>query len=93
MAVTATGSLAPPTDNVVPASDVKEEVEEAIAASAQVVEAAAPGGLYLDQETLAEEKISDDSIIAALEGAEADAGGKLMDQVFPAIAVSFARYC
>lgn len=92
MAVTATGSTAVE-GNVVDASDVKGEVEEAILGDAEVVTAAAPGGLFLDQQTLAEEKIPDDAIIAALEDARSAEGGRLMDQVFPAIAVSFARYC
>ena len=91
--VTATGSLATPSGAVVPAARVEKEVEHAVPGPDSVVEAAAPGGLYLDQKTLADDKITDDAIIEALEGAQSQAGGPLMDQVFPAIAVSFSRYC
>ncbi|HEY7876039.1 MAG TPA: hypothetical protein VIG64_13060, partial [Actinomycetota bacterium] len=90
--MTATGSQAAP-GNAVAASDVVSQVEDAIPGRASVVQAAAPGGLYLDQAALAREKISDDAIIAALEDVRSDDGRRLMDQVFPALAVSFARYC
>jgi hypothetical protein len=90
--VTATGSTATP-GNAVPASDVTEDVEDAIPGEDGVVLSAAPGGLYLDQETLAAEKIPDDEVIAALEEVRSDGGTQLFDQVFPALAVSFARYC
>lgn len=90
--VTATGS-ATTSGNVLPASEVTEDVEDAIPGGERVVLSAAPGGLYLDQETLADEKISDDEVIAALEQVRGPDGSRLMDQVFPALAVSFARYC
>jgi hypothetical protein len=90
--VTATGSLTAP-GNAVAASDVTEDVEQSIPGDERVVLAAAPGGLYLDQETLAAEKIPDDEVIGALEQVRDAGGGRLMDQVFPALAVSFARYC
>lgn len=90
--VTATGSLGAGAD-AVPAKMVASEVEAAIRGRKPVVAAAAPGGLYLDQKTLAAEKIPDDEIISALERAQSEGGERLMDQVFPAIAVSFSRYC
>jgi hypothetical protein len=91
--VTATGSLSTGKAGVVSAEDVTKEVETAIPGSDRVVQAAAPGGLYLDQKTLAKDKITDDAIIEALEGAQSESGRPLMDQVFPAIAISFSRYC
>lgn len=57
-----------------------------------VVEAAVPGGLFVDQKMLAELELSEDVVIdeiARLTGP----GGRLFADVFPAIAVSFARYC
>jgi hypothetical protein len=90
--VTATGSLEA-SGNVVPASGVEKDVEDTIAADGEVVAAAAPGGLYLDQGTLADEKISDDDVIDSLGAVRTEDGGRLMEQVFPALAVSFARYC
>lgn len=90
--VSATGSVS--TDgSVVPASDVTEDVERAVPGRRRVVQAAAPGGLYLDQDTVAAEGITDDEVIAALEAVRSPGGGRLMDQVFPGLAVSFARYC
>lgn len=54
---------------------------------APVVEAVAAGGLFLDQDVLAAEGVTEDEVVDAL----------LRDDVFadafPAIAVSFARYC
>jgi hypothetical protein len=90
--VTATGSLSTP-GAVVSAERVEKEVEAAVPGPDSVINAAAPGGLFLDQKTLAKDKITDDAIIEALEGAKSQTGAPLMDQVFPAIAVSFSRYC
>lgn len=90
--VTATGSLATSGQRAT-ASDVNREVEDAVPGADPVVLAAAPGGLYLDQRSLAKNHIDDDVIIEALQRAKAAGGERLMDQVFPAIAVSFSRYC
>ncbi len=57
-----------------------------------LVEAAVPGGLFVDQKMLAELEVSEDVVIdelTRLTGPE----GRLFADVFPAIAVSFARYC
>ena len=57
-----------------------------------IVEAAVPGGLFVDQKKLAELELSEDVIVnetARLTGRE----GRLFADVFPSIAVSFARYC
>jgi hypothetical protein len=78
----ATGDL----DGAAIASDVDAGAGEPL------VEAAVPGGLFVDQKMLAELELSEDVVIdemARLTGPE----GRLFADVFPAIAVSFARYC
>lgn len=92
--VTATGSLAPDEDeDSLDASQIVQQVESSVGASQPVVEAAAPGGLYLDQRTLAKLSIPEDDVLAALKAVKADDGTRLFGDAFPAIAVSFARYC
>jgi hypothetical protein len=83
----------PASDEVVSAGDVVAGVERRIPADEPVVAAAAPGGLFLNQGTLAAERVSDDDVIGALERLRSTSGVRLMDQVFPGLAVSFARYC
>lgn len=59
---------------------------------ADLVEATVPGGLFLDQEALAERQVSEDDVLRAVAEAKG-AYGPLFADVFPAIAVSFGRYC
>lgn len=59
-----------------------------------LVEAAAPGGLFLDQKELARRQVSEDEVLRALTGMPVpDGPGRLFADVFPAIAVAFGRYC
>jgi hypothetical protein len=51
-----------------------------------------PGGLFLDQAALTELELSEDLVIEEL-GRLRGPGGDLFAEVFPAIAVTFARYC
>lgn len=61
---------------------------------AEVVEADVPGGLFLDQSTLADEQIPEDAVLRAVADTQAPVGGtRLFADVFPAIAVVFERYC
>ncbi len=89
LVATATGSpLATP--EIVRGTEVARDLDAAV--GEPVTEAAVPGGLYLDQRALTELGLSEDVVIeelARLRGPD----GYLFEDVFPAIAVSFARYC
>jgi hypothetical protein len=58
-----------------------------------VVEATTPGGLFLDQDVLASSGLSEDPVIEHLRELRAPDGGPLLADVFPQVAVTFARYC
>lgn len=73
--LTATGAIDRGTE-FVPGEDI-----------ADLVEAVAPGGLFLDQKELARDKVSEDEVLRSLAGLDDFA------DVFPAIAVAFGRYC
>jgi Type I phosphodiesterase / nucleotide pyrophosphatase len=88
LAVTATGSLEP--DPEVSGDEVAPRIDDAV--GFPVVEAAVPGGLFLDQGALADEELSDDVVIDELQQLRGP-DGRLFEDVFPGIAVSFARYC
>ena len=88
--VTATGSSAASADL---AAQVIEEEAEASLGNDGVVAATAPGGLFLDQEVVAQEEISDDEISEALSQITDAQGRKVFADVFAAIAVSFGRFC
>lgn len=90
LAVVVTGLGVAPEPNATKAAEVTEVAHEA--ANAEIVEAAAPGGLFLDQEMLAERAIPEDQVLGALATFEKD-GARLFSDVFGTIAVSFARYC
>jgi hypothetical protein len=87
--VTATGSGAGP--EAVPASEVESDVEGEV--GRDVVEATTPGGLFLDQDVLASSGLSEDPVIEHLRELQAPDGGPLLADVFPQVAVTFARYC
>ncbi len=88
--VTATGSSVRVADFA--ARDVARHVDSELA-PAEVVEATAPGGLFLDQEVLGLEGIPEDRVISGLRRMTGAAGSRVFADVFPAIAVSFGRYC
>jgi hypothetical protein len=87
--VTATGSEAGP--GAVPAAAVEADVEDEV--GRDVIEATAPGGLFLDQNVLASTGLSEDPVVEALRGLRAPGGTPLLADVFPQVAVTFARYC
>lgn len=87
IAVVGTGST---TEDAVDGAVVASDVEEAV--GVPVVEAAVPGGLFVDQKKLVKLELSEGLVIdelARLTGPE----GRLFAEVLPAMAVSFARYC
>jgi hypothetical protein len=91
--VTATGSLTDDRPPAIDASQMVRKVERAVGAGAPVIAAAVPGGFYLDQRALARLSLPEDDILAALRNLRSPDGAKMFGDTFPAIAVSFARYC
>ena len=89
LVVTATGSI-PVDSEVVNGAAIARDVDEAV--GEQVTEAAVPGGLFLDQDALTELELSEDLVIEELERLRGPEGDLFAD-VFPAIAVTFGRYC
>ena len=75
-----------------PASDLVQRVEDRVPGPEKVVEAVAPGEVFVDQEVLAERQVSDDVVLDALLRVE-DADGPLFADVFPSVAVTFGRFC
>jgi hypothetical protein len=69
-----------------PHDQIVSEVNETL--GTDVIEATALGGFFVDQRIAAREQITEDAIIRALNEVEAP-----FADVFPAISVSFARYC
>ncbi len=60
---------------------------------ADVVEAIVGNGVFLDQEAMTVSGLSDDRVVVALRGLETPTGERVFLDVFPSIAVTFARYC
>ena len=76
----------------VSANHVVQQVESAV--GSPVVQTAVPGGLFLDQQVLADRQIPAGRVVQALKSVTAPGtNGSLMQDAYPAFAVSFARYC
>jgi hypothetical protein len=88
--VTATGDAGGVGSEAVRATTVTKRIEKEV--GAPVIEAFASSGLFLDQDVLAEEEVPEDEVVNALLGLQSG-GRRLLADAFPAIAVSFARYC
>ena len=73
------------------AQSIATRVDQAV--GADVVEGLAAGGLFLDVNVQTEEKISEDRVIEAMRDLRGADGSPVFADVFPALAVSFARYC
>lgn len=86
--VTATGATGP--NGGVDAGEILSELRADLG---PVVEAAGVGGIFLDTEAMAKEGIAGDRVIRAVRTLAGPGGGSLFDDVFPQIAVTFARYC
>jgi hypothetical protein len=87
IAVVATGSES---EGDVDGASISSDVDAGV--GEPIVEAAVPGGLFVDQKKLARLELSEDVVVdemARLTGAD----GRLFTDVFPSIAISFARYC
>lgn len=88
--VTATGAQTRPgRDEVAGAAGLRRR----LGGMARLIEAVAPGGVYLDERALARRGASDGTVARALARLRTDEGEPVMADVFPAIAVTFGRYC
>ncbi|HEX2058544.1 MAG TPA: hypothetical protein VHI71_09250 [Actinomycetota bacterium] len=58
-----------------------------------LVERVVPGGFFVDQKELARRRVSEDEVLRAVTDARDASGKAVFADVFPAIAVSFGRYC
>jgi hypothetical protein len=86
--VAGTGSVR--AEDPFPVAQVENRAEGAVGANA--VEAAAVGGLFLNQDVLAQEGLSRDRVLQAFRELELN-GRPLFADAFPGLAVSLARYC
>ncbi len=77
----------------VSASDLTAQIEDRVEGDAPVVEATVPGGLFLDQKTLAATHLTGDAAVQALLDVTGPSGRRIMADAFQGFAVSFARYC
>ena len=77
----------------VPALRLVERVNEIIGLGGRVVDAATPGGLFLDDGVLTRAGVTGGVAQEALLEAEGPDGAPLVADAFQAFAVSFARYC
>jgi hypothetical protein len=75
------------------AGDAVREIEDDVPGDAPLVSAVVPGGLFLNQRVLAEERISGQTVVDALFDATDRDGLPLVGDAFQGFAVSFARYC
>jgi hypothetical protein len=91
--VAGTGSATTHGAEPIPAADVAAEIEDTVPADGEVIEATTPGGIYLNQKRLADEKISEDVVLSAMRTLRIGAAPRPFADAFAAIAVSFERYC
>jgi hypothetical protein len=92
--VAGTGSTsgAPTGPGTLPAAGVMQQVERAVGAP-DAVQAAVPGGLFLNDSVMTARSISGGRFVQALAGVKAPDGKQVMSQTWPAFSISFARYC
>jgi hypothetical protein len=72
-------------------ADVEDEVRQAL--GSDVIEAAVAGGFFLDQDEMTRTGLTADKVVDALRRIRSPDGDPLFADVFPSIAVTFARYC
>ncbi len=75
------------------ADDVIAAVAAQIGGPPRLVEAVAPGALFLDARELRRRAVYDDVVLKPLEDLRAPSGGRVFADVFPAAAVTFGRFC
>jgi len=92
LTVVVAGTGSPPrAGEPVGAASVEADIETVV--GGDVVEATAVGGLFLDQEAMAEAGLTRDEVLRALIDMEAPGGAPLFADAFSSVAVSLARYC
>jgi hypothetical protein len=92
LTVVVAGTGSPPrAGESVGAASVEADIETVV--GGDVVEATAVGGLFLDQEAMAEGGLTRDEVLRALIDLEAPGGAPLFADAFSSVAVSLARYC
>ncbi len=88
--VTATGPRAKQTP--IPALRMEDAVEGRVPGRKPIVEATVAGGLFLDQEAMAQRQLPQERVVSALRSTRVG-GRRIFADAFPKIAVTFARYC
>jgi hypothetical protein len=73
------------------ADELNGELERQL--GTDVTEAVLPNGVFLDEEAMARTGLTDDQVVAALRTLQTAEGERAFVDVFPTIAVTFARYC
>jgi hypothetical protein len=91
--VAGTGSTPNDAGDAVPLARVLGPVESAIPGETPAVESVVAGGVFLDQDVLAQANVTSNAAVAALRSATAPDGRPLMADAFPAFAISFGKYC
>ncbi|HYZ47111.1 MAG TPA: hypothetical protein VE712_05540, partial [Actinomycetota bacterium] len=89
--VTATGATTRVSDGTT-GSDIAAEVDRRVRAD-DVIEAVAPGGLFLDEMALARKGVDDDAIARALRAMDDPSARPLFADVFTSAAIRFGRFC
>jgi hypothetical protein len=79
-----------PPPSAIPAREIERSLTKKL--GRDVVEVATAGGLFLDQEVLAEAGVTRDDVVRALDRVEHE-GETVFADVFPSLAVAFARFC
>jgi Type I phosphodiesterase / nucleotide pyrophosphatase len=94
VAIAATGDAVLPSDSShTSVAQVVGPVEDAAPGNVNIVQAAGPSGLFIDQKALAQAGVSSNTAVEALLG-ESDAKGEpQMADAFAGFAVQFGRYC
>jgi hypothetical protein len=88
--VTGTGSTR---DSLGGATSMLAQVEDAVPGEPHVVSGTVPGGVFLDQQVMADQHISGELVVDAMLRATAADGSALFRDAFQGFAVSFERYC
>lgn len=91
--VTATGAVTQGVQDPTTLPEVLAPVELAVPGAAPAVEAGVPGGLFLDQETLASSGVSSSTAVDALLSETGPDGTSRFADAFAGFAVQFGRYC